>query len=105
MGCIGIDRRCLAGTCGGTSCGGFDFIASRWLGVQEIAVGLERVTGKRGHFDDVCAVGIGRPRARRLEGHAINVIVKRQDGTFEDDPDVGILERRGKTDQQKTTLV
>ena len=91
-----IDRRC----------GGFAFIASRWLGVQEIAVGLERVTGIPRHFDDVCAVGIGRPREERLEGPVI-VIVLSQDfgGTFEEDPDVGILERRGnKADQQKTTL-
>ena len=90
---------------GGTGCGGFASIASRWLGVPEIAVGQEWATGIPGHFDDVCAVGIGRPRERRLEGPDI-VIVKRQDvgGTFEEDPDVGILERRGKVDQQKTTL-
>ena len=89
LGAFGIDRRY----------GGFAFIASRWLGVQEIAVGLERVTGIPRHFDDVCAVGIGRPRERRLEGlENVNVIVKRQDvgGTFEEDPDVGILERRGQ---------
>ena len=76
---------------------GIECLASRWLGVQEIAVGQEWVTGPRPHFDDVCAVGIGRPRERRLEGPDI-VIVQRQDvgGTFEEDPDVGILERRGK---------
>ena len=97
LGASGIDQRCLA---------------SRWLGVQEIAVGQEWVAGIPwagipGHFDDVCAVGMGRPRERRLDGGpAIYVIVKRQDvgGTFEEDPDVGILERRGKVDQQKTTL-
>ena len=76
---------------------GFAFSATRWLGVQEIAVGQEWATGIPGHLDDVCAVGIGRPRERRLEGPE-NVIVQRQDvgGTFEEDPDVGILERRGK---------
>ena len=78
---------------------GCAFRANRWLGVQEIAVGQKWVTGIRGHFDDVCAVGVGRPRERRLEGPGISiVIVQRQDfgGTFEEDPDVGILERRGK---------
>ena len=86
-GAFGIDRQCS----------GFAFIASRWLGVQEIAVGQEWVTGPRPHFDDVCAVGIGRPRDRRLVGPAI-VIVQCQDvgRIIEEDPDVGILERRGK---------
>ena len=69
------------------------------MGVQEIAVGQEWVAVIRSHLDDVCAVGIGRPRERRLAGPGISiVIVQRQDfgGTFEEDPDVGILERRGK---------